>query len=250
MTCPNFLFLTKMNNFTFKEATDYGIFKHLDYNRPVLTNTSQFKKLKKNIEEKGYLISPVICNGDGYIIDGQHRVEACKQLGIPVPYVINHRMTTQDVKDANNLNRSWDLMAYTHNAAKHGDLECEALLDVANEYNEDFSFPVIADAFSNSQGGANSAIKNKVYKIDLDFGHGLLETARELKSVVGSKFKQAKVVRALKMVLRQNPHFDVDHFKLKCTQKKFHVYNSETETAEEMVEVYNYYTVESSRIRL
>ena len=239
-----------MSNFTFKETTEYSIFKHLDYNRPVMTETAQFKKLKNNIQEKGYLISPVICNERGYIIDGQHRVEACKQLGIPVPYVINHRMSDSDVKDANNLNKTWDLKAYAHNAAKKGDLECEALLNVAGEYEDDFSFPVMADAFSSSKGGANSSIKNGVYVIDLEFGHRILETAIELKDVVGSKFKQAKVVRALKTVLSKNPDFDVTHFKIKCTSRKFNVYNSEQDTAKEMIEVYNYYTKEKDRISL
>ena len=55
------------------ETTDYSMFKKIDYNRSV--SRSNVKKIMKSIIEYG-LIVPIVISEDGYIIDGQHRLEA------------------------------------------------------------------------------------------------------------------------------------------------------------------------------
>ena len=65
---------------------NYTKFTLFDDNRDI--NDSHVEELTKSMKKSGQLM-PVIVNEDMEVMDGQHRVKACEQLGIPVAYVIN-----------------------------------------------------------------------------------------------------------------------------------------------------------------
>lgn len=223
-----------------KETTDYSIFKYIEENREVDKNTSKYRALKANIKKKGYLICNITVNKDGYIVNGQHRVAACKELGIPVSYVINHKVTVEDIMDANDFEKSWALRDYAHNKAVQGDADCKKLLELFDEYN-DFGEAAVADAFNaNTTKGANASIKTDLYSIS-PMGYTILDNCRELDDVIGKQSKQAKLVRAMKTIVKNNDHFNIEVFKSKCNMKKLHIYQNERDIAVEIVEIYNYY---------
>lgn len=64
----------------------YSQFKRLDSNRTV--KTGRVNKIKQSIEKVGYVQSPIIVNEKMEVIDGQGRLEALKQLQIPVDYIV------------------------------------------------------------------------------------------------------------------------------------------------------------------
>ena len=230
--------------FTVKQTTDYSIFKYLGENRDIKSSDKKFKDLKENIKNKGYLISPVVVSSEGYVVDGQHRIQACKELNLPVLYVVNSLINSvEDVVDANNMQRSWSLMDYVKHWAMRGDENSKQLMKIVSEYPE-FGDATVADAFCGHKSKkARSLIKNGEYVIDTKFGNELLENARELRDVVGINFKQAKVVRALRTVMKRNPHFDLDHFKQKTRLNKwYYTYNNEADIVESLINVYNYKT--------
>ena len=69
------------------ETTDYSIFKYLKDNREI--NRSHVNRLIESIQEENLLqINPILVNKEMEIIDGQHRLEACKLLEIPVHYKV------------------------------------------------------------------------------------------------------------------------------------------------------------------
>ena len=68
-----------------KKTTDYTLFKKLDGNRDV----SRTNALVKSIKEFDLtMYSPIIVSEDFRIVDGQHRFEACKQLGLPIYFIV------------------------------------------------------------------------------------------------------------------------------------------------------------------
>jgi hypothetical protein len=71
----------KKTNFEIFETTDYDMFQYINGNRDV--KESHVKHLMKSFEER-FLISPISINDRFEILDGQHRVEACRRLGLPV----------------------------------------------------------------------------------------------------------------------------------------------------------------------
>lgn len=62
-----------------KRTNNYDMFKRLEGNRFV--DPKKVNKLKKSINEVGYISNPIIVNEKMEVIDGQHRLEALKELG-------------------------------------------------------------------------------------------------------------------------------------------------------------------------
>ena len=69
----------------FFETTDYSKFKKTRGNRPV--DEAHVQQLKKLIEEKD-LYDPIRVNKNMEVIDGQHTLEARKQLDLKIPFII------------------------------------------------------------------------------------------------------------------------------------------------------------------
>jgi ParB-like chromosome segregation protein Spo0J len=51
-------------------------------------STTDYERLKMSIAEEGRLLMPIILNQDSVVLDGHHRMRACKELGFPVRYDI------------------------------------------------------------------------------------------------------------------------------------------------------------------
>ena len=67
------------------ETRDYSIFKRARGNRPV--DKAHVAQLKKLIADKD-IGDPVKVNRGLEVIDGQHTLQARRELGLPVPYII------------------------------------------------------------------------------------------------------------------------------------------------------------------
>lgn len=93
-----------------KTTTDYSMFKWLEGNRNI--NEVNKYNLIDNINKNGYIGSPIIVNENMEIIDGQHRYEACKYLGVPIPYIVVEGLTIKDVITMNNSGRKWKNIDY------------------------------------------------------------------------------------------------------------------------------------------
>lgn len=61
-------------------------FKLLDGNRSI--EESRVNKIIDSIKTVGFINSPIVCNEHYEIIDGQGRLEACKRLGLAIPYIV------------------------------------------------------------------------------------------------------------------------------------------------------------------
>ena len=78
------------------ETTDYDMFKILKFNRSI--NLSNLKKIKASLMLKNLLqVHPIIVNADMELIDGQHRLQAARELGIPVWYKIHPGATENEI---------------------------------------------------------------------------------------------------------------------------------------------------------
>lgn len=68
-----------------KVTRDYSLFKKLDGNRDVEKKNALIKSIK---ELDLTMYSPIIVSDDFRIVDGQHRFEACKELNLPIYFVV------------------------------------------------------------------------------------------------------------------------------------------------------------------
>lgn len=90
---------------------DYGLFKEFNSNREL--DDKHVRRLARKISEKNLLhINPIIVDADMYIIDGQHRLEAAKELGVPIYYMVSNRTSRSDISKLNSNKKNWKTMDY------------------------------------------------------------------------------------------------------------------------------------------
>ena len=120
-----------MANETLQYSKDYDMFKLHSQNRVI--SKARVQKLKSEIQRKNLLdLFPVLVDRDNYILDGQHRFEACKQLGIEVAYKTTNRITIRDVSFINSVSAAWKGIDYIKYHAKNND-DYKLLLDIMQE---------------------------------------------------------------------------------------------------------------------
>ena len=89
---------------------DYSIFKKLNGNRD--TDINRINKIIDSIQEVGYITSPILVNENMEVIDGQGRLEAFKQLEIPVEYIIQKGAGIKECVSMNIYQTNWKLIDY------------------------------------------------------------------------------------------------------------------------------------------
>ena len=110
-------------------TTNYSMFGTISGNRDV--DTSNLSKIKQSISKKHIATSAVICILDPNdpikplkMVDGQHRFEACKELNIPVSYVIDDSLTMSsilnDITLLNTASKEWDVSDFMNSEAQKG----------------------------------------------------------------------------------------------------------------------------------
>lgn len=69
-----------------QKTTDYAIFKAVSFNRE--KNKRHIESIKKIISQENLLhLHPILVNEKMEVVDGQHRLEAAKELGLEVFYI-------------------------------------------------------------------------------------------------------------------------------------------------------------------
>jgi hypothetical protein len=94
------------------ETSQYDKFQFVPENRSVRNLT----KIRNSMRKYGFIVSFPICvkqvdSGKLMVLDGQHRLEAAKSLGIPVHYVI-HNGSAFNISEVNNTQSKWTPMDY------------------------------------------------------------------------------------------------------------------------------------------
>tara|TARA_R100001460_G_scaffold77120_1_gene118072 strand:+ start:71 stop:859 length:789 start_codon:yes stop_codon:yes gene_type:complete len=87
-----------------KKTKNYEIFKYHRANRAI--NKNHVENIKKSMQNK-FLISPITVNEKFEVIDGQHRLIASKDLGLPVYYFINNNYSIKEMQRLNAINKNW-----------------------------------------------------------------------------------------------------------------------------------------------
>lgn len=121
---------------------DYSLFSSLEGNRNV--NKLHVKRLKESMKKK-YLFTVIIVNERMQIIDGQHRFCACKDLSLPIRYIIIDGYGLSEIQMLNANSKNWtsddymngycdlgyeDYLIYKRFKKKYnfGHSECQSLL--------------------------------------------------------------------------------------------------------------------------
>jgi hypothetical protein len=131
-----------------KSTKDYDLFKTLKSNRKINTKhvshlANEFAK-QKNAQKR----SPIIVNKNMEVIDGQHRLEACKRLNIPVWYIQIDELTIQDAQEINTTKLAWSPKDFAFSYADQGRSDYTFYLDFVDKYK--LSYGAALQLLSNS----------------------------------------------------------------------------------------------------
>jgi len=88
---------------------DYSLFRFYDSNRP----PEHWPKLAQSIQKKDLTkYMPIVVSKDFHIIDGQGRFLACKELSIPVHFIVAENATESDIILLNVGRENWRIENY------------------------------------------------------------------------------------------------------------------------------------------
>jgi len=101
------------------QTTNYDKFRDIRGNREI--NREHLKKLSNSILDDNMLdLNPIIVNEKMEVLDGQHRLLACKSLGIPVSYVVAENGGIKEVRMLNSNIRNWTMKNYLDSYISRG----------------------------------------------------------------------------------------------------------------------------------
>ena len=149
-------------SYKIKSTKNYGIFRFIDGNRDV----KHAAKIKKSIEAVGLLICPILCNEKMEIIDGQGRFTACKEMNLPVYYVIQSGVGIEEVRKMNSVSSNWNTGNYVHSYTQGEDTSDNYIfLESLHKQFPDFGFTFLA-SMGDPSGKTRSLkhIKNGEFK--------------------------------------------------------------------------------------
>lgn len=94
-----------------QQTNKYSMFRQITANREV--DEKHVKRLIAAIKEKNMLpLNPILVNDKMEVIDGQHRLEAARQMKYDIFYIVSKGITKEDVANLNSHSKNWTLVDY------------------------------------------------------------------------------------------------------------------------------------------
>lgn len=146
------------------KTKNYKLFKRLDGNRELYE--PNVKKLVKSISQRGYIGQPVMVNENFEIIDGQHRFEALKRLGMEIPYEVRKGYGLLEMQRLNESQKEWSVKDTILSEAKMGNQSYKWLVELYEDYSS-FGYTRLASICKNktSNGNVTKSIKQRWFTI-------------------------------------------------------------------------------------
>lgn len=102
-----------------KKTGSYTAFKRKKGNRLVIP--SHVRALKTAIARRDLTrIRPLVVDTNGFLIDGQHRLQALKELDKPVHYIVIPDSKNGDLMELNTTDKNWRMDDYINSFAEMG----------------------------------------------------------------------------------------------------------------------------------
>lgn len=195
----------KKDNTIFK-TDDYSIFKRIDGNRN--ESSSHIKRLVKsfNSDPASARYNPILVNDKYEIIDGQHRIKALEELGLPVYFVQEDGLSLGQVRNLNTNTKNWNPTDFARSFAEIGNNNYQIYLEFKKAYK--INHDVLQQYLSPSRGMTTEAFKNGMLKVeDKELSQKLCEQINEL-----SEYYERAKNRAIALgFLKVGVHEDYNH---------------------------------------
>lgn len=147
-------------------TNNYSKFRRLNGNRSV--QQARVQKIIGSIKKVGYVMSPIIVNQSYEVIDGQGRLEALKQLGLPVDYIVVKDIGVNECIAMNLIQTNWALSDFIDSYAERGAVPYVYMQQLIKRFGKKFPFKVINNAVTGKDEVGSNTIKNGDFNCDSD----------------------------------------------------------------------------------
>lgn len=241
-----------METLTIKSTTDYGQFKIMQGNRHA--DRKHIDKLKTAMLENidSFKTKPAVVNENGYIIDGQHRWYAAKELGLPYFYVVGDKMNLGVAREMNILQKSWALIDYAQSYADGGNKNYINVLELARKY-PSVNLSAIIEIAADWQGQSSEiarAFRLGEYQIpDLSAALTRMDYFAQIVNLCGYRMTSG-FMRVILQLMRRDD-FDIDRLINKLQQgAELQPRQQAKDNYRAIEDAYNYHMSDAGRVRL
>lgn len=238
-------------NVRVEESDDYDQFVNLPGNRMV--GAKHVKQLMKKMEAEGNLtqLFPIIVNERMEVIDGQHRLEALRQLGWPVFYEVKKGLTIDTVQALNTGVQNWTWFDYAWSFAQQGNEQYQRFLNMWEYLN--LPFTLIQYYATNGAEAGHKSGKFSAGEFEFADQTECFKLLKQYKEISeAADHGTGQFARALFDVMRLP---DYDHKRMVSKMSKFGSnllkgYTNRTDYLRAIEDVYNTYVPEEAKARL
>lgn len=241
---------------TVHSTTNYDRFSTILMNRPV--NNGHVLSIMESMKNE-VLYAPIIVNEKGQVIDGQHRLEACRRLETPVDYIVMQGYGHKEVMAYNQSLKQWSIPDFVNAYAKLGNNTYSTVIKISQSAG--ISIPMCIALFGRAKKSGDAARVTKAVKNGtLALTHNITD-AVELVSKISDIAKfwtmgerspvSAKGFCQSSLTLIQHPNYDHERMihKLSIYNGKDLHYNTGQEFRVKMEDVFNYRSKDKVSIR-
>lgn len=159
---------------------NYDLFKIMDDNRDL--NLLHVKRLVQSFQEQ-HLVCPIIVNEKMQVIDGQHRLRASRETGLPVYYIVLPGYGIKQVQVLNTNQKNWNRMDFLQMYCEQGKKAYVELRDFMAEF-PDFGINAAMCLIRlNTSGSKQGTLEGKKVHMK-DFEEGKLQIPNITKSYI------------------------------------------------------------------
>jgi len=227
-------------------TNDYDKFNVRADNR--IVSEHHVKQLMSSIKNHDKTsLNPIMVNSNYEIIDGQHRFHACKNLDLPIYYIVDNDFQKNQMIALNTSQKNWSLNDYLRYYMQNGSHDYIKLKD----FMDDVGFPlsITLKWIANKTSNSYKQFKVGGFKFQLaqERMNAIIAASRFIEHLKSKDFKPISVYynasfhEAL-MSFFLSPLCDVERFfdRLEKAQHKFHNCMGKTNFLKQLLEIYNY----------
>ena len=224
-------------------TNDYSIFKPAK-NRNV--DARKVAKKKESIAQIN-LQQPIIVNRRMQIVDGQHRFQALKELGMPINYIVSYNWRTdEDTATMNNTQDSWNTINWAEFRISQGNQRVREAMELARNYEMltegRMTINTALEMMSVNNGlSIKIALKNDSYDFDNEIGNEVFQIVSiiaEYPSDMKNPYNQ-KLVRAIRLLKNDLGYVNKKAIARMAKKNLISVYNNENQMAKYIKKIYN-----------
>lgn len=174
-----------------KSTTNYSMFSYLDGNRKV--RDGHVKALMRSIEKRNLLeANPIMVSTKMEVIDGQHRLEAAKRLGVTVYYSVVGDVGIDTVMDLQ-VAKKWTVRDVIDRWCAAGNNDYIILRDFCDYYGVS---PALAKSLLSDvsyKSGTNQGLIDGRFKVTkLEQAKKFADKYVEVRKLIGKKFADTR----------------------------------------------------------